>query len=35
MKKFSKSKMNYRKYERKIMSRQVRREGKNVSKKEG
>lgn len=34
MKEFSKAKVNYRKHERKIMSRQVRREGKNVSKKE-
>ena len=32
MKKFSRSKVNYRKHERKIMSRQVRREGKKVSK---
>jgi hypothetical protein len=35
MKKFSKSKVNYRKHERKVMSRQVRREGKKIIKKEG
>ena len=35
MKKFSVDKVNYRKHERKIMSRQVRREGKKIVKKEG
>ena len=34
MKKFSKSKVNYRKHERKIMSKQVRREGKKLTRKE-
>lgn len=34
MKKLSKAKVNYRKYERKMLARQVRRENKNLVKEE-